>query len=169
MSDEEDSGDDEDVGYRRPPKAKQFKKGQSGNPGGRPRRKTNFDVEANMDAEIAKVILAEASRPVPIRENGRRQDVSMKTALLRTLNHSALKGDLRSQVEALKLILVAERFTVQQKAGPGGRCPQCAELAAMSDDELVAEIMQLQETGRLKLPDGAVLVEVDDDDPWGVG
>lgn len=34
--DERNPNDDEAVGYRRPPKASQFKKGQSGNPGGRP-------------------------------------------------------------------------------------------------------------------------------------
>lgn len=33
---EKKPNDDEAVGYRRPPKASQFKKGQSGNPGGRP-------------------------------------------------------------------------------------------------------------------------------------
>lgn len=36
--DEEKRNDDEAVGYRRPPKASQFKRGQSGNPGGRPRK-----------------------------------------------------------------------------------------------------------------------------------
>ncbi len=33
-----DDHDDEAVGYGRPPKARQFKKGQSGNPNGRPRK-----------------------------------------------------------------------------------------------------------------------------------
>lgn len=31
--------DDDRVGYKRPPKKNQFKKGQSGNPKGRPKRK----------------------------------------------------------------------------------------------------------------------------------
>lgn len=33
---EKNQNDDESVGHRRPPKASQFKKGQSGNPSGRP-------------------------------------------------------------------------------------------------------------------------------------
>jgi len=32
---------DDEVGYKKPPKNSQFKKGQSGNPGGRPRREKN--------------------------------------------------------------------------------------------------------------------------------
>ena len=33
--------DDYDVGYKKPPKTKQFKKGKSGNPGGRPKGSKN--------------------------------------------------------------------------------------------------------------------------------
>jgi len=36
--DEKNRNDDDAVGYGRPPKATQFKKGQFGNPGGRPRK-----------------------------------------------------------------------------------------------------------------------------------
>lgn len=179
-----DDDPDEVVGYRRPPKKSQFKKGVSGNRKGRPRRKTNFEVGPNMDPEIAELILSEASRAVSIRENGRAEDVSIKKALLRTLNHSALKGDLRSQVEALKLILAAERFVTEQKSGlAGGACPRCSELAAKSDAELAEDIMELLTTGKLKLPagieleirededpspKGVGLADENDDDPWGV-
>lgn len=38
---------DYEVGYRRPPKDKQFKAGKSGNPKGRPRHSTNFNEALN--------------------------------------------------------------------------------------------------------------------------
>ena len=39
------------VGYRRPPKASQFKKGQTGNPGGRPKKRgtSDFDLDKLLD------------------------------------------------------------------------------------------------------------------------
>lgn len=171
--------DDEDeprpqyqVGYKRPPTEHQFKKGVAGNKKGRPRRKTNFDLGGKMDAQIAELILSEAGRSVSVRENGRAEDVPIKAALLRTLNHSALKGDLRSQVEALKLILAAERMKVEQKTASVTKCPKCAELEGMSDDQLIEDLMGLLETGKLKLPNGIQLEVRDDDeddDPWQVG
>jgi hypothetical protein len=184
MSDDDDA--DGVVGYCQPPKKSRFKKGVSGNKNGRPRRKTNFEVGANMDPEIADLILKEASRTVSVRENGRAEDVSIKTALLRTLNHSALKGDHRSQIESLKLILAADRLIAEQKSGlGGGACPHCSELAAKSDAELMEDIMDLLSTGRVKLPAGieleirededeepaprvATAADEDDDDPWDV-
>jgi hypothetical protein len=151
-------------GYGQPPKEHQFKKGSSGNPGGRPKRKTHFEVGANMDPEIAELILAEAARPVSIRENGKSQGVSIKAALLRTLNHSGLKGDLRSQVEALKLILAAERFIAEQKSPRTSGCPVCSELQTVTEEELVDRMRDLLSTGRVSLPDGYELIEIDDDD-----
>jgi hypothetical protein len=173
--DEEGAGEPQEaVGFKRPPKASQFKKGASGNPGGRPRRKTNFEIGANMDAELAELIRTEASRTVTVRENGRTEEISIKSAMLRRLYHAGLKGDVRSLVEALRINLAAERFTAEQKAGPSGLCPQCSEFAAMSDDELIEYLMEMQSTGRFKPPGGGVLVmcnddDPDEDDPWGVG
>ena len=150
-------------GYGRPPKTHQFKKGTSGNPLGRPRRKTNFEVGANMDMEIAELILAEAGRPVPIRENGKSQDVSIKTALIRTLNHSALKGALRSQVEALRLIAAAERFIVDQKTPRISGCLKCRNLESLTDEELDDRLRDLLDSGNVSLPDGYEIVVVDHD------
>lgn len=88
--------DDEDykVGYGKPPKATQFKKGQSGNPKGRPKGSLNA-------ATVMKKIAAEM---VTVPENGREIRMSKLELLLRKIFHRAAKGDNRSTDITLHLV-----------------------------------------------------------------
>jgi hypothetical protein len=83
--------DTEAVGYGKPPTHSQFKKGQPGNPKGRPRGKRNM-------ASLVSDVLAQK---VTITANGKRKRVSSETALLLRLREKALGGDLR----ALQILL----------------------------------------------------------------
>ena len=53
-------GSDHDAGYGKPPRHSRFKKGQSGNPKGRPRGGRNFstDVKATLEEPIPSPITA---------------------------------------------------------------------------------------------------------------
>jgi hypothetical protein len=90
-SNEKGRSDQDAVGYGKPPKHSQFKKGQSGNPKGRPRGKRNM---ASLVAEVL-------AQKVTITANGKRKRVSSETALLLRLREKALGGDLR----ALQILL----------------------------------------------------------------
>jgi Family of unknown function (DUF5681) len=57
---------DDDVGYGKPPKNSQWKPGQSGNPRGRPKRKTLAESER----ELREMMMLELQAPIPITENG---------------------------------------------------------------------------------------------------
>jgi hypothetical protein len=163
---------DKPVGYRQPPKAHRFKKGKSGNPKGRPRKKDSVDLGSAMDPELAELILAEAGRSVPVRADGKAEEMSVKKAVVRSMILSALKGDLRSQTQTIKLILAAERSSLERKnpqSAIGGECAHCAALGAMTDEDLEAELMRLFESGKFKMPPGTELVFIDDDDPWHGG
>jgi hypothetical protein len=85
-SNEQGWRDQDAVGYGKPPKHSQFKKGQSGNPKGRPRGKRN------MSSLVAEVL----AQKVTITANGKRKRVSSETALLLRLREKALGGDLRA-------------------------------------------------------------------------
>jgi hypothetical protein len=72
--------------YRKPPKASQFKPGQSGNPKGRPKGVRNFETD-----------LDEALRAlVEVKTNGGVRRITMQKALLQTLAEKARDGDLRA-------------------------------------------------------------------------
>ena len=86
------SGDDDDeAGYGKPPKSGMFKKGQSGNPKGRPKGVKNFQTE------LRSVLRSK----VTVTEAGKLKSVSVVEAALMRLREKALKGDQR----ALEIVL----------------------------------------------------------------
>jgi hypothetical protein len=97
-----------EVGYRKPPKAHQFKPGQSGNLKGRPRKKKKVALPPGLAPLTADVILAEARRIVPVRDGAKVQDLDTLQALVRALNITGLKGNRRALVDAIKLARIAE-------------------------------------------------------------
>ena len=74
------------VGFGKPPKHTQFRKGRSGNPKGRPRGSRN-----------ASTLLDEALKElVMVSENGERRTVSKLEAILKQLVNKAAQGDHRA-------------------------------------------------------------------------
>ena len=84
---------DYDVGYGKPPKSGQFKKGQSGNPKGRP--KGAKGVKASLKRELTS--------PITVREGGRETKLSKAEVLAKGLMGDALKGDAKARMEILRL------------------------------------------------------------------
>lgn len=85
--------EDYGVGFRKPPKHSQFRKGQSGNPKGRPKGSRNFKTDAR---DMLKA-------PVPVKENGRTRTVSTQMGALLRLREKALSGDTRALNRLLDL------------------------------------------------------------------
>jgi hypothetical protein len=90
-----------EVGYGKPPRHTQFKKGQSGNPGGRPR------------GRLQELALREAYRTVVVREDGRAVPVPAIQAVLRSQIELASSGNVRAQRAILAMIR-----DIEQEAGP---------------------------------------------------
>jgi hypothetical protein len=83
--------DDGKVGYKRPPKATQFKPGKTGNARGRPKG------SRKLDADLVEML----SQVMTVREGGKTRRISRQEAILRRLLSQALQGDEK----AIKLIL----------------------------------------------------------------
>src|SRR5258707_6885610 len=98
--------------YRKPPVAHQFKKGTSGNPNGRPRKKAVQPGFGALDGGIAdrfgSMALEEATRPITVREGDKVSEIPAMQALLRTMFRAAAQGDTKAGRQLLEVIARAE-------------------------------------------------------------
>ncbi|GEP61300.1 DUF5681 domain-containing protein [Reyranella soli] len=83
------SPDSYQVGYGKPPKQAQFKKGQSGNPKGRPRA-----TEAHMP--VSRIIRRSLSEEIKVHVNGKQRKMTRLEAVIEMLFAMVRKGDLRA-------------------------------------------------------------------------
>lgn len=97
MGNESANGGDNDyeVGYKRPPKANQFRKGQSGNPKGRKKGVRNLmsDVRDEFGMRIS------------LNEGGSKIRVTKQRGMIKSLAVKAIKGDTRAMNLAIQLML----------------------------------------------------------------
>src|SRR5262252_4696823 len=90
-----------EVGYRKPPRHTQFQKGQSGNPGGRPRR--------SPAGRLDELALYEAYRTTIVMKDGHAEPMPVIQAILRRQLQSARGGNARAQRDVLAMIRDIER------------------------------------------------------------
>jgi hypothetical protein len=86
------------VGYAKPPLHTRFKKGQSGNPAGRPQGIQN----------IGLAVSAELSKPVLTRRGDKRSKVTRRELNILQVVNKALRGDVRALAFILRRARAAE-------------------------------------------------------------
>ncbi len=101
MKDEAKNGS-HDVGYGKPPKHAQFKKGQSGNLKGRPKGTLN----------LATVLERTLREQVVINGNGRRKVITKLEAAITQLVNKAASGDAHAMRYLCHLVMSAEERSV---------------------------------------------------------
>ena len=104
-----------EVGYGKPPVETRFRKGQSGNPRGRPKGSRNkskprggwiLELEPQ---KLESIILDEAYRDVTVRENGYATEMPMVRAVVRAMGVNALKGNRPAQAGFTELVARLEK------------------------------------------------------------
>lgn len=107
---------DEPVGYGRPPRRHQFRKGQSGNPKGRPRGSKNLHT----------ILDRALTRRINVKDRGgRTRTVSVAEAMTIGLTQRALTSD-----RAMRLVLELAREVEAQMTGSIESGPSIDELKA---------------------------------------
>lgn len=123
---------DYEIGYGKPPKHSQFKKGVCPNPQGRGKRR------APKFGDIVENVL---NGKVEFRDRGKTKKASRIELLIRKLVASAIKGDVASAAQLLKLHAHAKKFG---DGGPlvirvtGGLPPDPNEYQSLAD--LVSDV-----------------------------
>ena len=113
---------DYEVGYGKPPRGAGFRKGQSGNPRGRPRGAKNLTTLLN-DA---------LNEPVTITENGRRRKITKREAVIKQLVNKSASADARSLKILLDLMLNLEARARSSAAPPPA--------VGHADEEVLAQL-----------------------------
>lgn len=116
----------EGTGYKRPPVASRWKKGQSGNPSGRKRGSLNLCTD----------LLAELSEVIQINEGGSARRITKQRALLKSLAARGIQGDAR----AANLILNLMIRILDPDAGPTEPANVGAEDKAILDAYLALHL-----------------------------
>ena len=115
--------DDESAGYKKPPKAGQFKPGQSGNPKGRPKGSRNLKTDLN---NLMK-------KRITIREGGKARSTSALEAVLLSLFGSATRGDVRASTTLINTVM---------KLNPDTKDDSGSSNISESDEELIKDFFR---------------------------
>jgi hypothetical protein len=113
------------VGYGRPPVHSQFRRGQSGNPNGRPKKRPTFSAD----------LADELNELVPVGE-GQAICVTRQRALVKKLMSMALDGDMK----AANLVLSLSSQDVEE-----GRSEEPAAI-----DQEILEVYSEQQAGKVE-------------------
>jgi hypothetical protein len=94
--------DNYEVGYGKPPKSGQFKKGASGNPSGRPKKPKDFQAKVTKELDSTMVII----------ENGKRKLITKAEAMAKQAVNKAVSGN----IQYIRLALDCSRQTLEKAA-----------------------------------------------------
>ena len=114
-----------EVGYRKPPRNRQFKPGQSGNASGRPKGRP----------ALSELFLRETSKLISVKKGEEVVRISKAEGLVTKLVQMALQGDMAAM--RLAVSMLAQPQLGADGAGDDG----AADLGAMPDDDAVRRIL----------------------------
>ena len=124
-----------ETGYGKPPKQGQFKKGQSGNPKGRPKGAKN--LKTALEKEMKAM--------VTLKEGGKIKKVSKNEALVKSIINKAVSGDTKSA--QLATTLIKELLPLIDVEGAGARVLSEEDLVVLNNHEEFLKLRKSSHNG----------------------
>ena len=116
-------------GYKTPPVEHQFKKGKSGNPKGRPRKKTKQHSDPGLDLIVS--VYRELRKSVFVQENGKHREITKLDAFSAQLVAQSVNGKPSQQKMLLGLLTLDRHEETEQ---------QTLEQLQSHDEDLLNEL-----------------------------
>jgi hypothetical protein len=137
---EENMSDSYEVGYGKPPRNTQFRKGVSGNPKGRPKKALGFHHE----------LLRQSKASVTISENGKRCRVSKHELVIKQLIHKATSGNIPALRAYLDRHQIASEKVAQLEAAQAKEAERRRDIRNWTDEELEQMIVDTRKARELE-------------------
>ena len=116
-------------GYKNPPKEHQFKKGKSGNPKGRPRKKQQPSSDPGLD--LIASVHRELGKTISVQENGQHREITKLDAFSAQLVAQSVNGKPSQQKMLLSLLMLDTHEETEQ---------QTLEQLQTYDDDLLNDL-----------------------------
>ena len=116
-------------GYKNPPVEHQFKKGKSGNPKGRPRKKKQSSFDPGLD--LIASVHRELGKTISVQENGQHRKITKLDAFSAQLVAQSVNGKPSQQKMLLSLLTLHKHEETEQ---------QTLEQLQSYDEDLVDEL-----------------------------
>ena len=100
-------------GYKNPPKEHQFKKGKSGNPKGRPRKKKQSSFDPGLD--LIASVHRELGKTISVQENGQYREITKLDAFSAQLVAQSVNGKPSQQKMLLSLLMLDTHEETEQQ------------------------------------------------------
>ena len=127
-----DDPNDYEIGYGKPPKSGQFKKGISGNLSGRPKK----------PSDSASELMKELQSKVTYHENGKRKAITKSVGINRQVVNKALSGNL--QAARMVFDWIRQEMVAEQSQNSRNKPDIYPKPADMTDEELLMVIQGIR-------------------------
>jgi len=116
-------------GYKNPPKEHQFRKGKSGNPKGRPRKKKQSSSDPGLD--LIASVHRELGKTISVQENGQHKEITKLEAFSAQLVAQSVNGKPSQQKMLLGLLMLDTHEETKK---------QTLEQLQSHDEDLLSEL-----------------------------
>lgn len=139
---------DDSLGYGKPPRWGQFRKGKSGNPKGRPRKKSVTPDTSASSSALDDILRTEFAREVTAVEGGRARQFSMVELAARAQLAAAAKGNPIAQRDVLRQARELEVRDAQRARAAEDEKQADYELIASWKRTLARQLKEAEVAGR---------------------